>query len=168
MFTASAMARYEHDLADATMLAQFIPLIMSSGGNSGSQATSLIIRAMALGEVRLSDWWRIMLRELPAGFILGIALGAIALARIIAWDSMGLYDYGQHVIRVAFTVGLTLVGIVTLGSLTGSMLPFILKRFGFDPASASAPLVATLVDVSGISIYFTVAYLLLSGPGRLL
>lgn len=163
MFTASVMARYEGELVDATFLAQFIPLIMSSGGNTGSQATSLIIRAMALGEVRLNDWWRIVLRELPAGAILGFALGALALARIMVWQQAGLYDYGEHYIFIALTVAITLVAIVTVGSITGSMLPFILKRLGFDPASASAPFVATLVDVSGISIYFTVAYLLLSG-----
>jgi magnesium transporter len=163
MLTASVMAHYEDELARVILLAQFIPLIMSSGGNSGSQATSLIIRAMALGEVSLSDWWRVVQRELPAGLILGVLLGTIAVVRISAWGMLGLYDYGPHHFLLALTVGLTLVAIVTIGSLTGSMLPFILKRVGFDPASASAPFVATLVDVSAISIYFSVAYLLLRG-----
>jgi len=163
MLTASAMAHYQSDIDKATMLAQFIPLIMSSGGNSGSQATSLIIRAMALGEVTLKDWWRIVLRELPAGLILGTILGTLAVTRIQTWHSLGLYDYGPNHTLVAAAVGLSLVGIVTFGSLTGSMLPFILKRLGFDPASASAPFVATLVDVTGISIYFSVAYIVLRG-----
>lgn len=163
MLTASAMAHYEGEIASIPLLAQFIPLVMSSGGNSGSQATSLIIRAMALGEVRLADWWRIVLRELPAGFILGIVLGSLAIGRILLWHVLGFYDYGPFHMRIAVAVGLALVGIVTFGSLTGSMLPFILKRLGFDPASASAPFVATLVDVTAITIYFSVAYLLLSG-----
>ncbi len=163
MLTASAMAHYEGEIAKAALLAQFIPLIMSSGGNSGSQATSLIIRAMALGEVRVRDWYKVVMRELPAGIILGLILGALAMARILTWQGLGLYDYGPHVVRLAATIGIALVGIVTFGSLTGSMLPFVLKRLGFDPASASAPFVATLVDVTGISIYFSVAYLMLSG-----
>ncbi len=163
MLTASAMAHYEDELVKAALLAQFIPLVMSSGGNSGSQATSLIIRAMALGEVRLRDWWRVILRELPAGVLLGAILGTIAVIRISAWHAFGLYDYGAYPWSVAAAVGLALVGIVTFGSLTGAMLPFALKRLGFDPASASAPFVATLVDVTGISIYFSVAYLLLAG-----
>lgn len=163
MFTASAMAHYQTDIDRATMLAQFVPLIISSGGNSGSQATSLIIRAMALGEVRLADWWRIVLRELPAGLALGVILGLLAVARILTWQELGLYDYGVHYLLIALTVGVSLVGIVTFGSLTGSMLPFVLRRLGFDPASASAPFVATLVDVAGISIYFSVAYMMLSG-----
>ncbi|MEO7520965.1 MAG: magnesium transporter, partial [Gemmatimonas sp.] len=159
MLTTTAMAHFEDRLQEATMLAQFIPLVMSSGGNSGSQATSLIIRAMALGEVKLGDWWRIVLRELPAGFILGLLLGTISVIRVIAWHSLGFYDYGAYHVRIALTVGFSLVGIVTIGSLTGSMLPFLLRRFGFDPASASAPLVATLVDVSAVLIYFSIAYL---------
>jgi len=163
MLTASVMARYEDELGRVLLLSQFIPLIMSSGGNSGSQATSLIIRAMALGEVTLRDWWRVVVRELPAGFLLGLLLGTLAMVRIVLWERFGLYDYGPHHVLLALTVGLTLVGIVTIGSLTGSMLPFILKRFGFDPASASAPFVATLVDVSAISIYFSMAYLFLHG-----
>ncbi len=163
MLTASAMAHYEGEIAKAALLAQFIPLVMSSGGNSGSQATSLIIRAMALGEVRVRDWYKVVMRELPAGIILGMILGLLAVTRILIWNALGLYDYGPHFGRIAATIGLTLIGIVTFGSLTGSMLPFILKRLGFDPASASAPFVATLVDVTGISIYFSVAYLVLSG-----
>ena len=163
MFTASVMARYEHDLGRVLLLSQFIPLVLSSGGNSGSQATSLIIRAMALGEVRIADWWSVLLRELPAGFLLGILLGVLALVRIVVWNMLGLYDYGPHATMIALTVGVTLVGIVTVGSITGSMLPFLLRRLGFDPASASAPFVATLVDVSGISLYFSMAYLFLSG-----
>jgi magnesium transporter len=163
MMTASVMARYEDELGRVLLLSQFIPLIMSSGGNSGSQATSLIIRAMALGEVSLRDWWRVVVRELPAGFILGLLLGTLAMVRIVTWQSLGLYNYGPHATLLAATVGLTLISIVTIGSLTGSMLPFVLKRFGFDPASASAPFVATIVDVSAISLYFSVAYLFLSG-----
>jgi magnesium transporter len=163
MLTASAMAHYQGDIDRATMLAQFIPLIMSSGGNSGSQATSLIIRAMALGEVHLRDWWRIVLRELPAGIILGTLLGFLAVVRILTWNSLGLFDYGPHATLLAIAVGCSLIGIVTFGSLTGSMLPFVLRRLGFDPASASAPFVATLVDVTGISIYFSVAYVVLRG-----
>jgi len=162
MLTASAMAHYEGEIAKAALLAQFIPLVMSSGGNSGSQATSLIIRAMALGEVRVRDWYKVVMRELPAGIILGMILGTLAVTRILIWHGLGLYDYGPHFGLIAATIGLTLIGIVTFGSLTGSMLPFILKRLGFDPASASAPFVATLVDVTGISIYFSVAYLVLS------
>jgi magnesium transporter len=163
MMTASVMARYEGEIGRVLLLSQFIPLVMSSGGNSGSQATSLIIRAMALDEVHLGDWWRVVLRELPAGIILGLLLGAIAFGRILMWNALGLYDYGPHSFMIAVTVGLALVGIVLMGSLTGSMLPFLLKRLNFDPASASAPLVATIVDVSAISIYFGIAYLLLSG-----
>ena len=129
----------------------------------GSQATSLIIRALALREIGLRDWWRIAVRELPAGLTLGAILGAIGVVRILLWQRLGWYDYGAHVRLVAGTVGLALVGVVTFGSLAGSMLPFLLKRLGFDPASASAPFVATLVDVTGLVIYFTVAFLMLRG-----
>jgi magnesium transporter len=163
MMTAGVMARYEGEIGQHAFLAQFIPLVMSSGGNSGSQATSLIIRAMALGEVSLRDWWQVVRRELPAGLILGTLLGSLAFFRILIWNALGLYPYGPHSLLIALTVGCALIGIVTVGSITGSMLPFLLRRFGFDPASASAPFVATLVDVSGISIYFSVAYLFLSG-----
>lgn len=163
MLTATAMQHFEGEIERAALLAMFIPLVMSSGGNSGSQATSLIIRALALREVRLSDWWRIALRELPTGIALGAILGVIGFARILLWQRLGFYDYGAHHTLVALTVGSALVGIVTFGSLAGSMLPFVLRRLGFDPASASAPFVATLVDVTGLVIYFSVAWLVLRG-----
>ena len=163
MLTASAMQHYQGEIEKAVVLSLFIPLIMSSGGNSGSQATSLIIRAIALREVGLNDWWKIMRRELPAGITLGAILGTIGFVRILAWQKLGLYDYGAQWFGIALTVGLALIAIVTWGSLTGSMLPFILKRFRFDPATASAPFVATLVDVTGLVIYFSVAFLVLRG-----
>jgi magnesium transporter len=163
MLTATAMQHFEGALSRAIVLTLFIPLIMSSGGNSGSQATSLIIRALALRDLRLGDWFRVALRELPTGIALGGILGAIGIARIVSWQLLGFYDYGEHWFLIALTVGLALVGIVTFGSLTGSMLPFILRRLGFDPASASAPFVATLVDVTGLVIYFTVAFAVLRG-----
>ncbi|MBZ6074723.1 magnesium transporter [Microvirga puerhi] len=163
MLTASAMQFFEGELEKALVLTLFIPLIMSSGGNSGSQATSLLIRALALREVRLRDWWRVALRELPMGITLGTILGLIGAVRITLWQKLGFYDYGEHWMLIALTVGTALVGIVTFGSLAGSMLPFILQRIGFDPASASAPFVATLVDVTGLIIYFTVALAILSG-----
>jgi magnesium transporter len=163
MLTASAMQHFESELQKAVVLTLFIPLIMSSGGNSGSQATSLLIRALALGELRLRDWWRVAMREAPTGLALGAILGVIGVARISAWQTLHFFDYGPHWRLVALTVGLGLVGIVTFGSLTGSMLPFVLKRLGFDPANASAPFVATLVDVTGLVIYFSVALLVLRG-----
>jgi magnesium transporter len=163
MLTATAMGYFEHEISRAVVLALFVPLIISSGGNSGSQATSLIIRAMALREVRLRDWWRVALRELPSGVILGAILGAIGFLRISLWQALGWQDYGPHHVLVAFTVAAALVGVVTFGSLAGSMLPFILRRLGFDPASASAPFVATLVDVTGLIIYFSVALVILRG-----
>jgi magnesium transporter len=163
MLTASAMQHFESELEKAVVLTLFIPLIMSSGGNSGSQATSLIIRAVALQEVRLSDWWRVALRELPTGVMLGSILGVIGIIRIALWQKLGVFDYGEHWVLVACTVGAALVGIVTFGSLAGSMLPFVLKRMGFDPASASAPFVATLVDVTGLVIYFSIALIFLRG-----
>jgi len=163
MFTATAMGHFEHEIQRAVVLALFIPLIISSGGNSGSQATSLIIRALALGELKLADWWRVAMRELPSGLALGSILGVVGFMRINIWQALGWYDYGIHHMRVAFTVGTALVGVVTFGCLAGSMLPFVLKRLGFDPASASAPFVATLVDVTGIVIYFSVAAIVLSG-----
>ncbi len=163
MLTATAMGHFEHEIAKAVVLALFVPLIISSGGNSGSQATSLIIRALALRELKLSDWWRIALRELPSGLALGAILGTVGVIRIVLWQRLGWYDYGAQWPLVAFTVGLALVGVVTFGSLSGSMLPFLLKRLGFDPASASAPFVATLVDVTGLVIYFSVAALILGG-----
>ena len=156
-------ARRSGEIARAVVLALFVPLIISSGGNSGSQATSLIIRAMALRELTLKDWWRVALRELPSGFTLGVILGAVGLIRILLWQALGWYNYGPHYLLVALTVGLALIGVVTFGSLTGSMLPFLLRRLRFDPASASAPFVATLVDVTGLVIYFSVAFLILRG-----
>ncbi|CAN7642119.1 magnesium transporter [Bosea sp. LjRoot9] len=163
MLTASAMQYFQDELEKAIVLTLFIPLIMSSGGNSGSQATSLIIRALALREISLKDWWRVALRELPTGLTLGAILGAIGVARIVLWQKLGIYNYGEHWALIAATVGGALIGIVTFGSLMGSMLPFVLKRLGFDPASASAPFVATLVDVTGLVIYFGVAAVILSG-----
>jgi magnesium transporter len=162
MITASAMAGYEHDVASAVVLAMFVPLIISSGGNSGSQASTLIIRAMAVGEVKLKDWWRIVGRELRAGLVLGVALGCIGVLRIVAWQA-AFHTYGKHYLLVAATVGISLVGVVCWGTVSGSMLPFVLRRLGLDPASASAPFVATLVDVLGLVIYFETARLLLSG-----
>lgn len=163
MLTTSAMQQFQSQLTQALMLTLFIPLIISSGGNSGSQATSLIIRAMALGEVTLADWWRIARRELPLGLALGIVLGVLGVLRIVVWQQLGLWDYGEHYVLVSLTVGITLVGVVAFGSLAGSMLPFVLSRAGLDPASASAPLVATLVDVMGLTIYFSIALFLLTG-----
>jgi magnesium transporter len=163
MFTTVAMQHYDGELQKVAPLVLFIPLVMSAGGNSGSQATSLITRAMALREVSLRDWWRVALRELPTGLALGAFLGLIGVLRIVLWQNLGLYNYDPHWHLIAVTVGVSLIGIVTFGSLAGSMLPFILRRVGFDPASASAPLVATLVDVGGLVIYFTVALLVLGG-----
>ena len=163
MFTASAMQHYDGELTKVAPLILFVPLVMSAGGNSGSQATSLITRAMALREVSLRDWWRVAIRELPTGLTLGAFLGLIGVVRISLWQYFGLFNYDPHWKLIAATVGLSLVGIVTFGSLAGSMLPFLLRRVGFDPASASAPLVATLVDVGGLIIYFTVALVVLGG-----
>jgi magnesium transporter len=162
MLTATAMGYYEQDIARAVVLALFVPLIISSGGNSGSQASTLVIRAMALGEVRLRDWWRVVRRELGSGLVLGGILAAIGLVRILAWQGL-FHTYGDHADLIAATVALSLVGVVTFGTLAGSMLPFVLRRMGFDPASASAPFVATLVDVTGLVIYFTVASIVLRG-----
>jgi magnesium transporter len=163
MLTATAMGHFEGEIAKAVVLSLFIPLIISSGGNSGSQATSLIIRALALREVRIKDWWRVAMRELPAGLTLGVILGVIGVIRIVLWQKVGWYNYGPHWALIGATVGVALVGVVTFGSLAGSMLPFLLKRLGFDPASASAPFVATLVDVTGLIIYFSVAFAILHG-----
>jgi len=161
--TATAMGYFEHEISRAVVLALFIPLIISSGGNSGSQATSLIIRAMALSEVTLRDWWRVAVRELPAGLALGAILGIIGLGRVELWQHIGWYDYGPHHLLIGVTVSVALVGVVLFGCLAGSMLPFLLRRLGLDPASASAPFVATLVDVTGLVIYFSAAYLILGG-----
>lgn len=163
MLTASAMQTFSDELSRAVVLTLFIPLIMSSGGNSGSQATSLLIRSLALNEIRLRDWWRVAARELPTGVVLGAILGVIGIVRISAWQELGLFDYGPHWVLIAATVGASLVGIVTFGSLAGSMLPFALKALRFDPASASAPFVATLVDVTGLVIYFSIALVFLRG-----
>ncbi len=163
MLTATAMQFFEHEIEAATVLALFIPLIMSSGGNSGSQASTLIIQAMALGEVTLADWWRVMKREIFSGALLGVILGLIGLLRIILWQQLHIYDYGTHWQLVGTTICFSLMGIVLWGSLMGSMLPLILKRLKLDPAASSAPFVATLVDVTGIIIYFSVAYFFLKG-----
>jgi magnesium transporter len=162
MLTATAMAFFEDRIAKAVVLALFVPLIISSGGNSGSQATTLVIRAMALGEVRLKDWWRVLRREVGAGIALGAVLGTIGLLRILVWQS-AFHIYGMHYVLLGLTVGLSLSGVVLWGSLVGSMLPFVLRKLGFDPASASAPFVATCVDVTGLVIYFSVATMLLKG-----
>ena len=162
MLTATAMSHYERQIEEAVVLALFIPLLISSGGNSGSQATTLIIRAMALGEVRLRDWWRVVSRELTTGIALGLLLGTIGFLRIIIWQYVSPI-YGQYYLLVAATIFLSLLGVVTFGTVTGSMLPFILRRVGLDPASASAPFVATLVDVTGLVIYFSIAKIVLSG-----
>ncbi len=163
LLTATVIERFEGRLSKAELLGLFVPMIVSSGGNSGSQATSLIIRAMALNEIRLRDWWRVAGREVVSGLALGAVLGALGTARVLAWQAAGLYDYGRYYGLVAVTIGATLLGVVTFGSLAGSMLPFALRRAGFDPASASAPFVATLVDVTGLLIYFNVALAVLGG-----
>jgi magnesium transporter len=162
MLTATAMGYFEDEIAKAVVLALFVPLIISSGGNSGSQATSLIIRALAVRDITLSDWWRVMRREIMAGFALGCVLAAIAIVRIMVWPHRAQV-YGPHYALVAATVACSLVGVVLFGSIAGSMLPFVLRRLGFDPAAASAPFVATLVDVTGLIIYFTIAYQILHG-----
>jgi magnesium transporter len=166
--TATAMANYQEELAKALVLALFLPLIISSGGNSGSQASTLMIRAMALGEVTLRDWWRVMSREIQAGLALGLILGAIGVVRVGGWAIVGeqylhRQPYGPHWPLVAITVGIALVGVVLWGTLSGSMLPFILRRAGADPAVSSAPFVATLVDVTGLVIYFSIALLIMRG-----
>jgi magnesium transporter len=160
MLTASAMAHFEDEIARAVVLALFVPLIISSGGNSGSQATTIVIRAMALDELRLRDWWRVARREVAAGVTLGLVLGSIGYLRIVVWQAFSPL-YGPHYKLVAATVAGSLVGVVTFGTVAGSLLPFVLKKLGFDPASASAPFVATLVDVSGLVIYFSVASMIL-------
>lgn len=162
MLTASAMGYYEGAIAKAVVLALFLPLIISSGGNSGSQASMLIIRAMALGEVTLRDWWRVMRKEFIAGLMLGCVLGSIGFLRVAVWAQFSNV-YGPHWILVASTVGIALIGVVLWGSLSGSMLPFILRRVGADPATSSAPFVATLVDVTGLVIYFSLALLIMRG-----
>jgi len=162
MLTATAMGKFEHEIERAVILSVFIPLIISSGGNSGSQASTLVIRALALSELKLIDWWRVVYREVTAGLLMGSILGLIGFTRIEVWQSI-FHTYGPHHLLVAFTVAASVVGVVTWGTLAGSMLPFLLRRAGLDPASASAPFVATLVDVTGIVIYFTTATLILRG-----
>lgn len=162
MFTASAMSFFENEIERAVVLALFIPLIVSSGGNSGSQAATLIIRALALGEVTLKDWWRVIRREIVSGLILGLILGVIGFLRVAAWATF-TNIYGPHWMLIGITIGITLVGVCTWGTVMGSMLPIILKRFGADPATSSAPFIATLVDVTGLVIYFSIAATILSG-----
>ncbi|MEG0851471.1 magnesium transporter [Flavobacterium plurextorum] len=163
MFTASAMGFFEGEIEKAVVLALFVPLIISSGGNSGSQAATLIIRAMALKELTLKDWWYVMKKEIASGFLLGAILGIVGFIRILVWQQSGLYEYGEHWLAIGMTVSLSLVFIVLWGTLSGSMIPFLLKKLKLDPATSSAPFVATLVDVTGLVIYFTIASLLLKG-----
>ncbi len=161
-FTATAMGYFEHEIARAVVLVLFVPMVISSGGNSGGQATTLVIRAMALGEVKLRDWWRVMRREVFSGLGLGGILAAIGIARIMLWEVL-FHTYGPHHFLIALCVAASLVGVVLWGTLVGSMLPFILRRLGLDPATASAPFVATLVDVTGLIIYFSMARAILTG-----
>ncbi len=163
MLTATAMGYYEHEIEKAVVLALFVPLIISSGGNSGAQASTLIIQAMAVGELTLDDWWRVMRREIISGLLLGSVLGIIGFARVIIWNGIFPNLYGEYYMFIAAVVGISLLGVVLLGTLTGSMLPILLKKLGADPAVSSAPFVATLVDVTGLVIYFSCAYLLLKG-----
>ena len=162
MLTATAMGYFEDEIAKATVLALFIPLIISSGGNSGSQASTLIIQAMALGEITIAEWWRVMRREIVEGLLLGSVLGIIGFTRIVLWNGI-FHTYGDHTILVASTIGTSLIGVVLWGTIAGSMLPIVLKKFGADPATSSAPFVATLVDVTGLVIYFSVAFLIMRG-----
>ncbi len=162
MLTATAMGFFEHEIERAVVLALFVPLIISSGGNSGSQASTLVIRAMALGEVRLGDWWRVMRREIGFGFALGVILATLGAARIFGFETL-FGSYGERWVPVMFTVAVSVVGVVTWGTISGATLPFVLRRLGFDPATASAPFVATMVDVTGLVIYFTAAKFILLG-----
>nr|MDP9147340.1 magnesium transporter [Acidobacteriota bacterium] len=163
MLTATAMTFFEGEIARAVVLALFVPLIISSGGNSGSQAASLIIRALALRELTLREWFKVFRREMISGLALGTMLGVIGFFRIVAWQHLHLTNYGPHYLLLAGTVWASLIGVVMFGTIAGSMLPFILRRLGFDPAASSAPFVATLVDVTGLCIYFTVASIILHG-----
>ena len=160
MLTATAMGYFEDEIQKVVMLALFIPLIISSGGNSGSQASTLIIQAMALGEITIVDWWRVIRREILSGLLLGTVLGLIGFTRVMLWNGI-FHTYGDHPILIATTVGFALVGVVLWGTIAGSMLPIVLKRFGADPATSSAPFVATLVDVTGLVIYFSIAFLIM-------
>lgn len=163
MLTASAMGYFEHEIEKAVVLALFVPLIISSGGNSGSQAATLIIRAMALQEITLKDWWYVMRKEIVSGICLGGILGAIGFIRIMIWQKTGLFNYGEYWVYVALSISFSLLFIVLWGTLSGSMIPFVLKRLKLDPATSSAPFVATLVDVTGLIIYFSIAGFFLSG-----
>ncbi len=163
MLTATAMGYFEDELAKALILALFVPLIISSGGNSGSQASTLIIQAMAMGEVYVEDWWRVLKREILSGLMLGTVLGLIGFLRIEVWSQFFPEVYGEHSFFIAMTVGTSLIGVVLWGTLSGSMLPLLLKKLGADPATSSAPFVATLVDVTGLIIYFSLAYVFLQG-----
>jgi magnesium transporter len=163
MLTATAMGYFQDEIAKAVVLALFVPLIISSGGNSGSQASTLIIQAMAVGEITISDWWRVLRREILSGLLLGTALGLIGFLRVVLWSQVFPDVYGIHYIQIGFVVGLSLIGVVLWGTLSGSMLPIVLKRLGADPAVSSAPFVATLVDVTGLVIYFFTAFLFLKG-----
>jgi len=163
MLTATAMGYFEDEIAKAVVLALFVPLIISSGGNSGSQASTLIIQAMAIGEIGIADWWRVLRRELISGMLLGTVLGLIGFIRVMVWHSIVPDIYGPHYMMIASTVGFSLIGVVLWGTLSGSMLPMLLKKLGADPAVSSAPFVATLVDVTGLIIYFSFAYLFLQG-----
>jgi magnesium transporter len=162
MLTATAMGYFEDEIAKAVILALFVPLIISSGGNSGSQASTLIIQAMAVGELTINDWWRVLRREIISGLLLGTILGLIGFFRVILWNSI-FHTYGDNSVWIGSTVGASLIGVVLWGTVTGSMLPIILKKLGADPATSSAPFVATLVDVTGLIIYFSMAYVFLSG-----
>jgi magnesium transporter len=163
MLTATAMGFFEGEISKAVVLALFIPLIISSGGNSGSQASSIIIRSMALGEIKFRDWFYVMRKELMSGFVLGSILGSVGFLRIALWQKFHFYNYGEHWLKVALTVSFSLLGVVMWGTISGSMLPIILKKLGADPAASSAPFVATLVDVTGLIIYFSVAVIILRG-----
>ncbi len=162
MLTASAMGYFEDEIAKAVVLALFVPLIISSGGNSGSQASTLIIQAMAIGEIALTDWWRVLRRELTSGLLLGLVLGLIGFFRILIWNSI-FHTYGSHTLIIGATVGISLIGVVLWGTIAGSMLPILLKKLGADPATSSAPFVATLVDVTGLLIYFSLAFSFMEG-----
>lgn len=163
MLTASAMSYYDDEIGKAVVLALFVPLVISSGGNSGSQAATLIIRALAIQELSVRDWWYVMRREILSGFMLGSILAIVGITRITVWQQAGLYDYGEYWFWIALTIGISLIFIVLWGTLTGSMIPIILKKLKMDPATSSAPFVATLVDVTGLIIYFSIAALLLTG-----
>ena len=163
MFTATAMGYFDAEISKAVVLALFVPLIISSGGNSGSQAATLIIRAMSLKELTIKDWWFVMRREILSGLTLGLILGTIGFIRIAVWQNLHLYDYGTHWLLLGLTIFFSLIGIVMWGTLSGSMIPIVLKKFKIDPATSSAPLVATLVDVTGLVIYFTIAAIILKG-----